>query len=117
MTDTAINTPERQHRIATAWGRHKTWTFEQVAAQVDADLAEEAEAQALRDEKTAALAASFASMLACKICGANSLGSGSGFCADCGRVVVTIRNERACAEQLNGHTRRQLVETYTDRLT
>ena len=80
MTDTAINTPERQGRIAADLGTPQApEASSQVAAQVDADLAEEAEAQALRDEKSAAVAASFAAMLACPICGANSLGTGSGF--------------------------------------
>jgi hypothetical protein len=117
MTVETTNNREKARRLADLWDHRPNASLAEVEAEIEAAMADEAEARALRDQHTAALMASYDLMLRCPCCQVgNTLGNPTGLCADCGRVLLTVRNERAGVEEVNGHTRRELVETYLDKI-
>jgi hypothetical protein len=116
MTRIIPNTRERQARISALWERRPELKFDQVAAEVDAQMAAELMEQAEQEAKTRALTASFSRMFVCPCCGdGNTMGSRDGLCGPCGQTSSIIRAERAAEENVQGHRRRALVEAWLDR--
>lgn len=107
------NTRERQARVADLWQRRPDWTEAEVIAELDDQLALEQQQQDAIDARTAVLAASLDSMMACVVCGANAMGKG--LCPDCSRVRRLVEDERALATPVDGQDRRALVEAWLAR--
>ena len=114
MTDTR----ERQRRIATAWAQNPDSDVDAIAANVDAAMADEAEARAEGDAQTAAMVQSMTNMMfRCNVCGGTkSHYARDGLCDQCRFVVAQVLAERNGAEVVrDGHTRREYVVAYLER--
>jgi hypothetical protein len=109
-----VNTVERARRISDLWSRRPDMTEAAVERQVDAQLAAEeavaADARARADEFTASATAL---MFRCGACGGTRTSSATdALCDACRAVMVVVKAERLFDEQIDGHSRRALVEQY-----
>jgi hypothetical protein len=108
--------PERRSRRLQYLIGHPDASDDQAAAAVDEQLAQEDEQAAAGKQWVADITDSLAAMTACGCCWvASAFGSPDALCADCRPVVNRVRAERLEAEQVNGHSRRQLAEAWLDR--
>jgi hypothetical protein len=113
MTDYATE-QERQRRIADLWPRRPDAFFEDVAAEVDEQLAHEAAEQAEAKRRADAEADGFRSMVTCA-CGGSAFGSRDGWCERCRAVATAVIAERYGVELVAGdRSRREVVEAVLD---
>jgi hypothetical protein len=107
---TTASTRERQARITEAWARHPDLTESQVAAEVDAELAYEAEAEAERRAQAAEFTDSFVAMTACPLPGCRHGRTATGLCETHSLVLAVVQAERAGSDTLpDGRTVREWV--------
>jgi len=105
---------DRQSRIAALWQTRPDSDYETVAAEADAQLAAEAAEQAKAEATARELSASLEAMaLTCPACGTSKTASAE-LCPACGRVVGLVRAQRAGAEPVGDSTRAELVSAYID---
>jgi hypothetical protein len=72
----------------------------------------DAEERQRLDANLSLLDVALQSAWSCKACGANAFGSQAGLCASCAVVVHQLRAEQAMHDDVDGRTRRELVERY-----
>jgi hypothetical protein len=111
---TVTDSPARQARIAELWQRRPGVPRETIEAQVDEQLAAEeavAAENAARAEEFAASALGM--MYVCAACrGTRSQYAADALCDSCRAVALVVQAERLFDEQIDGHSRRDLVEQY-----
>ena len=110
-----VNTPDRSRRISALWTARPDLTETEIAARVDAELAEEATRRAESERYAQEMVDSVMRMTACGACGSpgGRWSPHSGLCERCYRVEQVILAERAAAEPIAGGVdRRATVERY-----
>jgi hypothetical protein len=113
---TLTDNPEKARRIADLWTRRPQLSEADVIAQVDAELAAEAEQRAEREAELRELDASFDAMSRCACClVATRTSVRDGFCNDCRPVVAELVTERRRNEVVKGRTRHELALAYLER--
>jgi hypothetical protein len=112
---TMTDKPERARRVADLWDRHPEMPEADVFAQVDADLAREAEERAENEAATKELTDSLAGFWSCGVCGEIAGPARDGLCDKCRTVVAPLVAERNAAELVRGRSRRELAEAYLER--
>jgi hypothetical protein len=114
-TLTAIATEkEKTRRISAMWSARDDLSIAEVTEIVETEMADEAATAAAAAVFAQSIAASIDSMTTCPAC-RSAVADRSGLCPDCSLVATIIRAERAAADQVRGHDRRQLVEAHLSR--
>jgi rubrerythrin len=113
---TTIDSRARHARIAARWQQRPDSDLATIEREVDAELeAEQAEA-AEADARAREFSESLTAMAyTCAVCGqTRDPRAADALCPACRRVVWQVRAERAAAEQVSDSTRRALAEQYVD---
>jgi len=107
---------ERQSRIAALWQHKPDAPYEDIAAEADAQLADEAETQAEGEARAREFSESLTGLAyTCGCCGGTrEPNARDALCPACRPVVAQVRAERAAGEQVGDSTRRALAEQYVD---